>query len=106
MKNKAFIFSTVLLALVISLAMFAPRVFDMSEMLGTESEQVTEDKEDTEDEAEEKERYGTSIHNSEFGVRNSESRVTRAVKGKYYPPDICFLRHLFLAVPEREGGTT
>ena len=70
MKNKAFIFSTILLALVISLAMFAPRVFDMSEMLGTESEQVTEDKEDTEDEAEEKERYGLLDPNGYFADRS------------------------------------
>ena len=73
MKNKAFIFSTVLLALVISLAMFAPRVFDMSEMLGTESEQVTEDKEDTEDEAEEKERYGLL---AKRGLEDFEKSVT------------------------------
>lgn len=70
-KNKAFMISTILLALVIGLAMFAPRVFDMSDMLGTESEQVTEeDRDDVEDEAEEKERYGLLDANGYFSDRS------------------------------------
>ena len=36
-KNKSFIITTALICLIIGLGMFAPRVFDMSDLLGTES---------------------------------------------------------------------
>ncbi len=50
MKNKSFVITTVLLAVVLFAAMFLPRVFDMSDMLGIES---TKEESSTEEEKEE-----------------------------------------------------
>ena len=59
MKNKSVLASTIIIALVIGLALFAPRVIDMSDMLGTTKEEVVEeDTSDAKDDEEEKEKYG------------------------------------------------
>ncbi len=50
-KNKSFIITTVLICLIIGLGMFAPRVFDMSDLLGTESSK--EEEGDSDEEAKE-----------------------------------------------------
>ena len=51
LKNKSFMVSTLLIALLVGAAMFLPSVFDMSDMLGTESkkEQSQQDEEKEED---------------------------------------------------------
>lgn len=49
MKNKSFVITTIVLAILLFGAMFLPRVFDMSDMLGIESAKTEDDKKDTED---------------------------------------------------------
>lgn len=49
MKNKSFVITTIVLAVLLFGAMFLPRVFDMSDMLGIESTKTEDDKKDTED---------------------------------------------------------
>ncbi|MDD5999062.1 MAG: ABC transporter permease, partial [Lachnospiraceae bacterium] len=49
MKNKSFVITTIVLAVLLFGAMFLPRVFDMSDMLGIESAKTEDDKKDTED---------------------------------------------------------
>lgn len=49
MKNKSFVITTIVLAILLFGAMFLPRVFDMSDMLGIESTKTEDDKKDTED---------------------------------------------------------
>lgn len=67
MKNKSFLASTIIIALVIGLALFAPRVIDMSDMLGTTKEEVVEeDTSDAKDDEEEKEKYGMIDPNGYF----------------------------------------
>ena len=66
-KNKSFVISTILIALIIGVVMFVPNVIDMSDILGTSTEQTKEeDKEDAEDEEEEKSRYGLLDSNGFF----------------------------------------
>ena len=70
-KNKSFVISTILIALIIGVVMFVPNVIDMSDILGTSTEQTKEaDKEDAEDEAEEKSRYGLLDSNGYFADRS------------------------------------
>lgn len=67
-KNKSFIISTILIALIIGVVMFVPNVIDMSDILGTSTEQTKEeDKEDAEDE---KSRYGLLDSNGYFADRS------------------------------------
>ena len=49
MKNKSFVITTIVLAVLLFGAMFLPRVFDMSDMLGIESTKTEDGKKDTED---------------------------------------------------------
>ena len=49
MKNKSFVITTIVLAVLLFGAMFLPRVFDMSDMLGIESAKTEDGKKDTED---------------------------------------------------------
>ncbi|MDD5999337.1 MAG: hypothetical protein PUC55_06545, partial [Lachnospiraceae bacterium] len=49
MKNKSFVITTIVLAVLLFGAMFLPRVFDMSDMLGIESTKTEDGKQDTED---------------------------------------------------------
>ena len=49
MKNKSFVITTIVLAVLLFGAMFLPRVFDMSDMLGIESTETEDGKKDTED---------------------------------------------------------
>ena len=70
-KNKSFVISTILIALIIGVVMFVPNVIDMSDTLGTSTEQTKEeDKEDAEDEEEEKSRYGLLDSNGYFADRS------------------------------------
>ena len=70
-KNKSFVISTILIALIIGVVMFVPSVIDMSDTLGTSTEQTKEeDKEDAEDEEEEKSRYGLLDSNGYFADRS------------------------------------
>ena len=70
-KNKSFVISTILIALIIGVVMFVPNVIDMSDILGISTEQTKEeDKEDAEDEAEEKSRYGLLDNNGYFADRS------------------------------------
>ena len=67
-KNKSFIISTILIALIIGVVMFVPNVIDMSDILGISTEQTKEeDKEDAEDE---KSRYGLLDSNGYFADRS------------------------------------
>lgn len=67
-KNKSFVISTILIALIIGVVMFVPSVIDMSDILGTSTEQTKEeDKEDAEDE---KSRYGLLDSNGYFADRS------------------------------------
>lgn len=47
MKNKSFVITTIVLAVLLFGAMFLPRVFDMSDMLGIESTKTEDGKKDT-----------------------------------------------------------
>lgn len=47
MKNKSFVITTIVLAVLLFGAMFLPRVFDMSDMLGIESTKTEDSKKDT-----------------------------------------------------------
>lgn len=49
MKNKSFVITTIVLAVLLFGVMFLPRVFDMSDMLGIESAKTEDGKKDTED---------------------------------------------------------
>ena len=49
MKNKSFVITTIVLAVLLFGAMFLPRVFDMSDMLGIESTKTEDGKKNTED---------------------------------------------------------
>lgn len=49
MKNKSFVITTIVLAVLLFGAMFLPRVFDMSDMLGIESAKTEDGKKDTKD---------------------------------------------------------
>ncbi|MBD8972752.1 MAG: ABC transporter permease [Clostridiales bacterium] len=53
MKNKSFVITTIVLAVLLFGAMFLPRVFDMSDMLGIESTKTEDGKKDTEDKSKE-----------------------------------------------------
>lgn len=67
MKNKSFVISTILIALVIGIVMFVPNVMDLSDVLGVSTEKTQkEDKEDTEKAAEDKSKYGLVDTNGYF----------------------------------------
>lgn len=67
-KNKSFMITTILIALVIGIIMFIPNVIDLSDVLGVSTEKTLE--EDAEDESEEaaedKSRYGILDTNGYF----------------------------------------
>ena len=66
-KNKSFVISTILIALVIGIVMFVPNVMDLSDVLGVSTEETQEeDKEDTEKAAEDKSKYGLVDTNGYF----------------------------------------
>lgn len=63
-KNKSFVITTILIALVIGIIMFIPNVIDLSDVLGVSTEKTLE--EDAEDESEDKSRYGILDTNGYF----------------------------------------
>lgn len=66
-KNKSFVISTILIALVIGIVMFVPNVIDLSDVLGVSTEKtLEEDKEDAEEAAEDKSKYGLVDTNGYF----------------------------------------
>ncbi len=67
-KNKSFVISTILIALVLGIVMFVPNVIDMSDVLGISTEETPKaEKEDKDKEAEEeKSRYGLLDTNGYF----------------------------------------
>ena len=76
-KNKSFMITTILLAVILGLAMFLPRVFDMSEILGIEStveDSADEDKEDVSDDELE-----------QLGIVDPNGYFTQEVLGEVFP---------------------
>lgn len=61
-KNKSFVISTIVIAILLFAATFLPRVFDMSDLLGTAKVEQSKEKDDgkdkNDDKAEEKDTYG------------------------------------------------
>ena len=94
-KAKSFIISTVIIAVLIGAATFAPRVIDMSGFIGTESDE--KDNEDNKDNAEEAEKTKLAVYDAsgyfsdatilesaftdaEIITKASEKEVEKAVK--------------------------
>ena len=97
-KSKSFIIATILIAVLLGGATFLPRFIDMSEMLGIESAEKNDDKEeDKEDRPEEKEQLviydksgyfadlsllSEAFADAEFKAVKSEAEVKKAVESE------------------------
>lgn len=104
-KNKTFMITTILLAVVLGIATFLPRFFDMSELLGIESNTKQEvAKEEEEDETEEKEQYGLvdaqgyfseqailqqAFPDAEFSVMENVDELKKAVENEEISAGFC-----------------
>lgn len=104
-KNKTFMITTILLAVVLGIATFLPRFFDMSEMLGIESNTKQEvAKEEEKKETEEKEQYGLvdaqgyfseqailqqAFPDVEFSVMESVDELKKAVENEEISAGFC-----------------
>lgn len=108
-KAKSFIISTVIIAVLIGAATFAPRVIDMSDFIGTESDE--KDNEDNKDNAEEAEKTKLAVYDAsgyfsdatilesaftdaELITKASEKEVEKAVKDEEVEAGFCIIDDL------------
>ena len=96
-KAKAFVITTILIAVLLGAATFLPRFIDMSELLGIETTEEKSDTEDVKDAEEEKERLviydetgyfedlsllSEAFEGAEFKAVKSEAEVKKAVEAE------------------------
>lgn len=87
-RNKSFVISTILIALVIGIVMFVPNVIDLSDVLGMSTEKtVEEDKEDAEEAAEDKSKYGLVDTNGYFADTSLLEPYYEAAEFVNYPDE-------------------
>lgn len=73
-KNKSFMITTILLAVLLGAATFLPRVFDMSELLGIEGTDIS-----VEDDKEEDSGNGNAEEKSKFGIVDANGYMPEAM---------------------------
>lgn len=84
-RNKSFVISTILIALVIGIVMFVPNVIDLSDVLGMSTEKTLE--EDKEEAAEDKSKYGLVDTNGYFADTSLLEPYYEAAEFVNYPDE-------------------